>query len=287
MQDVACGLIMAGYPVILDKVNLIPEHQRMHLPDMPSYAWNHRSRYLLEPRTAADHRHPKFPSHELLGLLVPGCNPLQPTFRNVLRAEDVSWLADHQLQSETVLPAAGYVSMAIEALHFVNRAAGIDKLLAGYKLRKVDITSALVVPALSSGVEIIFSLRPCSESELDHENWYEFELFSVENSTWVRHCRGYVGAEKKMTSKTGLKMSTSPPKADNFLPTDEEPNPVTAETIFSTLRNMEFYHGPCFQNLADSQVTKSKSITQFHIASNIQGSRTRYILHPTTLDSIF
>ena len=124
MQDVACGLVMAGYPLILDQVNLIPKHQRMHLPDMPSYAWNHRSRYLLEPRTAADHRHPKFPSHELLGLLVPGCNPLQPTFRNILRAEDVPWLADHQLQLETVLPAAGYVSMAIEALYFVNHAAG-------------------------------------------------------------------------------------------------------------------------------------------------------------------
>ena len=166
----------------------------------------------------------------------------------------------------------------------------VDKLVAGYKLRKMDITSALIVPALSSGVEIIFSLRPCSESELDHENWYEFELFSVEKSTWVRHCRGYVGAEKRTASKTGLKISTSPPNVDDFLPTNGEGSLVTAETIYSTLRNMELNHGPCFQNLAGSEVAGGKSITQFHIASvasSIQGPRTRYLLHPTTLDSIF
>ncbi|KAH6080707.1 hypothetical protein HBI67_026930 [Parastagonospora nodorum] len=290
MQDVACGLSMAGYPLMLDQVNLIPEHQRIHLSDIPSYTWNHRSRYLLEPRMAADHRHPKFPFHELLGLPVPGSNPLQPTFRNVLRAEDVSWLADHQLQGETVLPAAGYVSMAIEALHFLNRAAGIDKLLVGYKLRNVDITSALVVPALSSGVDIVFSLRPCSKKELDHESWYEFDLFSVDNSIWVQHCRGYVGAEKKSASKTGLSVSNSQPNVDNFLTGYEEPSLVTADAVFSSLRGMEFYHGPCFQNLADSKVLGRKSITQFRIApvaSNKEGSKTSAILHATTLDSIF
>jgi hypothetical protein len=64
-------------------------------------------------------------------------------------------------------------------------------------------------------------------------------------------------------------------------------NYVEPESAFSTLRKMDFYHGPTFQNLIVSQVAANKSITKFAISPAALKSDNDYVLHPTTLDSIF
>ena len=61
------------------------------------------------------------------------------------------------------------------------------------------------------------------------------------------------------------------------------------EEIFSNFAKMDFVYGPAFQNLIGSDVAGKRSVTDFCLApsslEDVYGGD--YILHPTTLDSVF
>jgi acyl transferase domain-containing protein len=112
--------LIRGYPVSLKEVNSLYGHEPRYVHDLPSYAWNHHSRYVVEPRASREHRYKRFAPHELLRTPIAGANKLNPTWRNFLRVQDIAWLADHQLESKIVLPGASYISMAIEAVRLLK-----------------------------------------------------------------------------------------------------------------------------------------------------------------------
>ena len=64
-------------------------------------------------------------------------------FRNILSVKNVPWLRDHQVGSEIVFPAAGYLAMAVEAatqaIEQHNR-KGLEVLeIKGFTFRNVYI----------------------------------------------------------------------------------------------------------------------------------------------------
>ena len=287
MQDVACELLIRGYPLSLEAVNSPFAHpQQSYVHDLPSYAWNHTTRYWSEPRIYKEHRHRQYPPHELLGTLLPGSNRQAPTWRNFLRITDISWLTDHQLESVVVLPGAGYIAMAIEAVRLVTESP--DKKIRDYRLRDIDIANALRIPTSSAGIEIQFSLRPRSEKELDHKGWFEFELSSVNaNEPWIQHCKGFILAELDNPTTPDVQPDSTAPHPNSFFTSGLEVNGVDPKSIFADMRNMNIYHGPAFQNLIDCHMSGNKAITNFHISAEAQGEYQNYVLHPTTLDAIF
>lgn len=288
MQDAISELLNRGYPVSLEAVNF-PRGPKRHncLHDLPTYSWNHSTRYWLEPRISRDHRYPRFSPHELLGTVVPGSNKLTPTWRNFLRISDIPWLDDHQIDSNAVLPGAAYVTMAIEAIRLLTDAS--EETIKGYHLRDVDITNALIIPRSSAGVEVQFSLRECSEKELDNKGWYEFELFSVgTQSHWIQHGKGYVMAEKLKGNEAATedKPEVSATGLDTFLPSNTQVEYIEPSFVYSLLRGMNFYHGTAFQNLSGSRVLANKAVTDIAVSPVVAESMETYVLHPTTLDSI-
>ena len=155
-----------------------------------------------------------------------------------------------------------------------------EDTITGYRLREVNIINALNIPAGSEGVEIQLSLRPCDEKQLDHKNWWEFELYSAgENDNWIKHGHGYVLAETKPTLQP-----LDVPAVETFFG-GAKASSVHPEAVFSSLRAMNFYHGPQFQNLDTIRSIEGKALTDFQIAPFITESDD-YIIHPTTLDSI-
>lgn len=285
MQDTACDLLAQGYPVSLAAVNSYEKGK--FVPALPSYAWNHTSAYWTESRTYREHRHKRFPPHELLGTPLSGSNGLTPTWRNFLRTSDISWLTDHRIDSEVILPGAGYVAMAIEAVRLLTDPS--EKRIHGYRLRDIDITNVLIIPESLVGVETQLCLRACSDKELDYKGWYEFDVCSVsgQDGLWVQHCKGYVTAETMNSSKpAALKYEMKAPSSESFLTPGLEVVSVDPESTFATLRKMKFHHGPTFQNLISSRATANKSITTLAISRAASDCDETYILHPTTLDSI-
>ncbi|VUC25637.1 unnamed protein product [Clonostachys rosea] len=288
MQEVASFLVSRGAPLKISAVNAIRNGvEAQFIPELPTYAWNHTRRYWIESRLNREFRFPGGKPHELLGLRAAGSNGLTPTFRQFLRLGDLPWLQDHQLEgsaseylnpSTNFLPGAGYVTLAIEAVRRVTDLS--EESITGYHLRDVDIANALNIPEDSTGLEIQLCLRPCDEKYLDHKNWWEFELCSCgEGGNWTKHGRGFVLAEIKKTT-TPLAV----PDKSTFLNTEVASN-LDPEEVFASLRQMNFYHGPQFQNLLDIQRAEDKSITNIRLAPFIT-EEDDYVMHPTTLDSV-
>jgi len=285
MQDAVCELLGRGYPIALEAVNSPLGEQHSLVYDLPTYPWNHTTGYWLEPRISKDNRHKKYPPHELLGIPVSGANGITPTWRN-MRLTDVDWLSDHRVDSKVVLPGAAYISMAIEAVRLLVDAS--ENTICGYRLRDVDIVNALTIPSDSSqSVETQFSLRPCNDKELDHQGWYEFELCSLgAGSTWIENCRGYVSADIVNTAKSPLICCMDRPEEQSFFDVDADVRDINVESLFTGMRNMGIEHGPIFQNLSGGRVAANKAVVNIAVGK-IASETHEYVLHPTTLDSIF
>lgn len=290
IQDAACTMLAHGYPVALANVN---DHASgAFVPELPGYAWNHSTAHWTESRLSREHRHKRFQPQELLGTTIAGTNPLKPTWRGFLREEDIPWLADHKLGGDVVLPGAGYIAMAIEAVRMLTDTT--EETIEGYRLREVEFLNAMTVPETALGVEVQTMLSPSSDLELEYKGWYDFEVWStsVSNDSWIQHCKGAVTAETvTKTKEADTKFTLQAPLAESFLSTDEPVREISPEAVFAGLRAMNLFHGPAFQNLVESRANATKSLTSLVVspaavpADNTINEQT-YVLHPTTLDSL-
>ncbi|KAI1349028.1 polyketide synthase [Xylaria sp. FL0043] len=273
MQTLACELIKWGYPVSLPSINspLGETHALVH--DLPSYSWNHTQRYWIESRVSRQVRQKSHRPHELLGSILPGSNDLVPTWRNFLRLSDIPWLADHQVNGSLVLPAAAYISMAIEAARLLQSPS---KPAAAYSLRDVDILNVLEIPRSSVGVETQLSMRSTEEG------WYEFIISSISASDiWILNCKGYISTEVEMT--TGLKEHIVSSK--EFLAPALQQHEIEPDDLFARMREMGFHHGSAFQNVTDVKISRKKAVARVSVSATASEAHS-YVIHPTTLDSI-
>ena len=144
-----------------------------------------------------DYRKRSAPRHPLLGVPSSDLNALEPSWRNVIRASEIPWTRGHVIQSNIVYPAAGYISMAIEASLQRSQFNGRAHAIHMYKLRDISIKSILLVPDDASGVETVFSLRPYNRTaRASSDDWDDFRVFSYnDGGAWIEHCRGLISVE--------------------------------------------------------------------------------------------
>lgn len=83
------------------------------LTDLPRYPWQHHTRYWHEPRIAKKHQIRDGARNDVLGVMANYSNDMEPTWRNIVRLDDIPWLRDHKMQGMVVYPLAGYVSCVI------------------------------------------------------------------------------------------------------------------------------------------------------------------------------
>lgn len=278
MQNLACELIMRGHPVSLRSINA-PVSGEIHsfLHDLPTYAWNHTSRYWMEPRISREMRHKKFEPHELLGSLLPGDNGLFPTWRNFLRLADIPWLVDHQLDSQVVLPTAAYISMAVEAVRLVRGLRDKDTRCQ-FQLRDVHFLNGLGIPDSSAGIEVQLNLRPVEGG------WYEFTISSLSSGDdWLVNCKGQaLAVEEEATGSVNEALAADFVDSD----IDLESTKADVDSFYSTLADGGLSYGPSFRSLTAISTAGSKSITDFEVSKTVSEAQDYYFIHPATLDSI-
>ncbi|KAH8799819.1 hypothetical protein F5884DRAFT_905307 [Xylogone sp. PMI_703] len=315
MHTLACNLIRSGYPVDLKAVNFPHAGSRDHikvLHDLPVYPWNHQVRHWSESKANLSQRQRSQPPHDLLGSLSLNTNMLAPTWRHIIRVDDMPWVRDHVVQSNIVYPGAGYLTMAIEGalqLFHINASAqdaqGGDQKkkqhVLGYQLRDVDILQALIIPETRDGVEVQLSLRPCSDKTLYGAGWQEFQVSSVTVSSdnvtkWSEHCKGLILVQ---TTDEEVVNGQSPPAASagSHSPTFAKATVadyrlrVEPRDIYAMMRSGAICHGPIFQNLKTIRAREKESVSNFVVADTAVVMPNQYqqkhVIHPTTLDSIF
>ncbi|POS75592.1 polyketide synthase/peptide synthetase [Diaporthe helianthi] len=151
------------------------------MTNLPRYAWDHGGKaYWAEPRTTRNvNREAGVAFHNLLGHKLPDGNNREWRWLNLLREDELPWLAGHSLQGQTVFPTTGYVAMAVEAgliIAAANSGISSAKLVGqaqrhqhprvrSMELRDVKIRKAIAIS--QSGSEVIVSMTHVTRSSSD------------------------------------------------------------------------------------------------------------------------
>lgn len=123
--------------------------------NLPTYPFDHSRSFYSLTRFSGGHRNLHSLPHPLLGRrLVETETDEEISWRNLLRPSENSWLQGHALQGQSVFPAMGYISLAVEA---VAATAG-DRKLGLITLENVVIGRALSFDDENTGVETKITL---------------------------------------------------------------------------------------------------------------------------------
>ena len=286
LLELAGELFLRDYPVDMERITLIEEALpggKIHnmkgsmIVDLPPYRWN-RKEYWAEARFSKEHRAPAFMRHDTLGSLLYGGSLAEPTWRNVLRMRDLPWLKDHSLGGEAVFPAAGYFTMAMEAITQLNELSPSPIDIQGYVLRDVSIKNALVTPDDDDGIEVLFNMRPSVHNETDSQTaWWDFSVSSISRDD-VR--KDHIGGSISINSR---KRGIAPKKAPEF------PQRASGKSWNQALRDVGFDYGPTFQDMQDirfdgkTYATTCKTAIKNQVGTVVGESR--HPIHPAALDS--
>ncbi|KAF5540999.1 polyketide synthase [Fusarium mexicanum] len=239
-------LFLRDYPIDLNRITAIEElspsgkitsRQGHLIVDLPPYQWDKTKKFWAESGESKEHRSPRFPRHDILGQLTIGGSLKEPTWRNVLRLKDLPWLRDHSLGGEAVFPAAGYLSMAMEAITQLNEMSEAPLEIDSYIFRDISIQQALVTPDDDEGIETLFNMRPPRLITDEAMRWWDFNTSSVSTEGHVKnHMTG------RICINTNKRRAL--PKAVPNLP-----QRASGKLWNQALKKVGFNYGPMFQDM--------------------------------------
>jgi NADPH:quinone reductase-like Zn-dependent oxidoreductase/malonyl CoA-acyl carrier protein transacylase/ubiquinone/menaquinone biosynthesis C-methylase UbiE len=293
MQTLAAGLLEQGYPVNIVEVNFPHGTESIEVAQLPSYPWNHSTKFWMEPRKNRDFRLRKHPHHDLLGSLMAENNMLSPTWRNIIRPVEVPWVRDHIVDDKMAYPAAGQIAMAIEAVRQLT-VANDEACIVGYVLRDIEIMKALIIPDTIQGAEVHVCLNAPHDRGLS-KGWREFHIYSIpEMGEWIECSKGLISV------RTATPSSPTPDWHRVFAKTREIDFNVRSgaynrlievKNYFDWLHALDIKHGEMFQNLDEIRYGNGQSVTAFHVSDTAilmpGGVQSPHLIHPITLDAVF
>ena len=267
-QDATSALLQCAGNLFQHGVELdfqaIAPHGRP-LVDLPAYSWQRSGHHWKESRLSKDWRQRAFPTHDILGDRVIDTSGHDPTWRRLLRIDDVPWTRDHGIGRDVVFPGAAYVAMAGEAVRQLSARSA-------YTVRAVQLTNALILQEESS-VEIVTHLKPRRLTNSLDSVWYDFEISSLNGERWVKHAFGQVRA--------GSDVETTPPLIEPKL------RSVCASQWYAVLKGLDLHYGPRFQGLQQisADVVEERAVARLDNTREPQESY--YAIHPSLIDSVF
>ena len=285
-------LFALGYPVDLAAANsnLFVDYQgsvqkAMAGPrvKLPSYAWDH-AKYWSETRVIKKNRLRK-DRHVILGVPVADSVHNHPRWRTFLRPAELPWLSQHMIEGKIIFPAAGYISMAIEAAMRLDKCPNAIKSII---LKDVSFKSALPVRTDDMGTEVLLEMQPIlASAKRTSDTWYRFIISSYDDSERCdEHCHGLISVEEGTPSSVE---STEPrptlaqlQKASN--------RTTTMQKYYDHLNSMGLQYGEDFR-LLSGNVESGPGFAMAPITFRPDQVSTApsdlCIVHPTFLDSSF
>ncbi|KAF6813400.1 PKSN polyketide synthase for alternapyrone biosynthesis protein [Colletotrichum musicola] len=313
----AAGILWSiGVPIDLDKANGLTSSGRelrlSELPLLPSYAWNHDTSYWHNAIPAlVGLQGDTTPRVDLLGVPVLPRNPFEPAWQNVVRTNELPWLADHVVDGAALFPAAGYLAMAIEAVRCLGRER--NQAFHGIELLDVEFENSLVLSkdtddVNQKGQSVALNLKPDA-----HDDWvFEFAIYAVSAvaEQWRRLAVGtVVGVVAESTGEDGHACFEQQERERHW---HEEKRPhlenikgasrklIDVEGFYAHLSSIGLEYGPTFRGLnaircATDADTKPEGHCKAFGECIVPDSRSvmpesyehDYLIHPATLDSLF
>ncbi|KAK6447202.1 hypothetical protein FP744_10003452 [Trichoderma asperellum] len=261
------------------------------LRDLPSYHWNHTETHWMESRLSREYRCRKYPSHDLLGSRVIASPDSQPSWRILLSTERLPWLQDHVVDNFIVFPAAGYMTMAIQAIQQLDQDRRQDLKPKGYRIKNVSFKKTLTIPKDDKSVETILTFQ-YSDS---NENW-NFSVSSMsDQGKWQDHCNGIISTvtendkdeiEQQREAEFNRKAQASRLEDAAVACTDI----ISHKDLYSQMAATGNQYGPTFAINNEVRMAAFQSLNDLiipDIAAKMPGGHIQpHLIHPTTLDGI-
>ncbi|KAI1808969.1 beta-ketoacyl synthase domain-containing protein [Daldinia bambusicola] len=238
---------------------------------LPTYSWDHDKSLFRESRASKKWRTQPRPNHELLGTPVTYGDNQEVRWRKIMRVGEMEWLRGHRFQGQVLFPAAGYVTMAIEAARFIIE----DQPVKLIELNDMKIHRAITLPEQSAGTEVTFVIRITNQSSTAIGAEYSCYSGNVDATLNDREQLNFVGCA---TIFLGL------PSDDELPARNEEDLPLTqidTDDFYEWISKIELDYSGDF--LVDSIKRRlgSSTVTMKRVAG--KGFR----IHPATIDASF
>ncbi|RAL66180.1 hypothetical protein DID88_005852 [Monilinia fructigena] len=281
-MDLASTLFTKGASLNLGAINITPPlNPPSLLIDMPRYPWNHTTRYWHEPRLAQRHKGRTAQRHDLLGTSANYSNDLEPTWRNILRIDDIPWLRHHKIQSLTLFPMSAFIGIAIEAAS--QKAASKNIQYNNFELRDILVSKPLVLT--EDPIEITLQLRPRSQGNSASDVWDEFKVHSWgSNKGWTLHCEGFIRTkldnhDLEVGVKSTIKNITE--AATSFINKSE---------FYNSLSDIGVSYGSSFQGMNECHACEHASMAHVVVPDTKQEMPKEHqedmIIHPALLEQV-
>ncbi|KAJ8131286.1 hypothetical protein O1611_g2342 [Lasiodiplodia mahajangana] len=275
--DVVGRLWAAGYPIDLALVNEYTGVERC-IVDLPNYSWDHSTKYWHENDASKDWRFRRYIVHDLLGSKILGTSWHAPAWRSHLNVSNVPFLMDHQIGGKAIMPGAGFITMALEALYQKHCALlAADRkdsnILSNdlcYHFRDIRFSKALVLEE-GNDITIVTTLTAAS----GRRDWHDFRISTTDGEFTSDHCSGSIRIQDPI----------SPAEGDDFSPL-ESPQPNMA--WYKWLREIGLDFGPAFRRLVEIEsIVGSRSSKALISLEPLEGKyvpQSYYPIHPAALD---
>jgi acyl transferase domain-containing protein/NADPH:quinone reductase-like Zn-dependent oxidoreductase/NAD(P)-dependent dehydrogenase (short-subunit alcohol dehydrogenase family) len=293
-MEMAAMLFARGADLNLEAMNFPKTTIRppIVMNDLPSYPWNHRSKYWRESRLWSRQKTHSTSKTEILGTLANWSNDLEPTWRNVVKLENLPWLSQYQIHGSNLFPFAGYLAMAIEA---ASQKANLSQL----QFDKVELRDVLVVCPLhinAGDVEMTITLKPHQDKpQVASGLWEEFKVCSWTSSEgWRLHCSGLVAAlqiakiDFTHNEQTRMDKNVLSSISDNLKSSGTDSDAKTL--LYESLNKHGVTLGPSFQCIDNYRANEESVVGRLKITDlpddlpNKQGASPA--LHPTFLEGL-
>ncbi|KAG9512424.1 putative polyketide synthase, partial [Aureobasidium melanogenum] len=292
----AGALYMKGLPLTFGEINF-PRTKSINqklITDLPRYPFNHETRYWHESRLAQKHCFKEGGRNDLLGSLADWSNDLEPTWRNIVKLDDLPFLRSHKMQDMPVFPMAGYMGMALEAAARRANARGVQ--FDRFEIREFVVSSALVLNE-DTDVEMTITLKPYSEGlrGAASDLWDDFKICSWDAKRgWLQHCHGLVGVRNSPAANAvDAHKAQSASKVFEALKSSiisASTDTVDVQAMYETLTSIGAGYGPVFTGLDPCHASNTTAHAELIVPDTKslmpKGYETELVVHPALLDQI-
>lgn len=278
-----------GYSPDIAKLNTDPAicyKSLTSVPDLPQYEFNHTKTFWHESRLSSSLRFRKFGRDPFLGSPVADWNPQDARWRHFLKLDDSAWVRDHVINGSVIYPAAGMLTMVMNAaLQLFG-----DAEAAAFEFQDVTFHSGLDLTD-DKGVEV--QLQLTSQDVQSHSGFSKFDWrLRAYRGEWSEVSRGQIRVIPTSTATNEVDGSSEKEyltkrSKDLFESiSDDAVTEIDGTALYARLWDCGYHFGQSFKRIkAAKQAASGKAWAEVSILDTL-GDEIPRVIHPATLDGI-
>ncbi|KAJ3952088.1 hypothetical protein N0V92_011480, partial [Colletotrichum tropicale] len=245
---------------------------------IPRYSWDHTRSHWTETRATKAFLAGPAP-HLLLGSLLPTSTDSTFQWQSFIKPQDDKWLEGHDLQGQPILPAAGYVAMAMEgALHVTRKRIAQDVKVTVLEVLDLSIDKAISFDDKNSMAELLVTLK------VTHQSAEQLEVEVHIDSALDRETRPSNSASGRVVATFNSPSVCLPRRG---LDEPLHPNDIDISSFYRELKLLGLDYTKKYRGVHELRRADGRAagrLSQYRLRNS---SEQEILLHPATLDTAF